>query len=106
MSEEALEALIKQYRQTFPQKIDDIEQALKQSSESGWTPQSIQPLAALIHRLAGSAGAYGFKEIYRLAAAADSQLKKLVAASTIAEDHIVEKLQATIVELLQALRRA
>ncbi len=104
MTDKALEALIKQYRQTFPQKINDIEQALKQSSEAGWTTQSIQPLAALIHRLAGSAGAYGFNEIYRLAAAADSQLKKLATASTTAESHAVEDLRTTIAELLRALR--
>ncbi len=103
---DALVALIQQYRETFPQKIGDLEQALAKAEQTGWQPNALEPLASLIHRLAGSAGAYGFSDIHQQATAADHQLKALRQRDDAPPPADIEQIRRIVNDVIAALKTA
>lgn len=68
-------ALHARYRASFPEKRAELLAALSQWRSQ---PQSAEPIATLyllVHKLAGSAGAYGFDALTELARGADRLLQ-------------------------------
>ena len=65
-----------------------------------WGPDAIATLAALIHKLAGSSGAYGFQEIHAKALEANTRLKTL---STLEPEPSTERRIAEIRENIDQL---
>lgn len=51
-------ALKQRYVSTFPQKQQDLQNA--------WAEKDINSLRALLHKLAGSSGSYGFEHVNQL----------------------------------------
>lgn len=49
------------YLASVPEKLQQIQDAWSRIQSDGWRPEHLEPLRAMAHRLAGSAGSYGFR---------------------------------------------
>ena len=54
--------LQEEYRSTIPQKLDELKQRIDAAQKSP-TKETLGALRFAVHRLAGSAGTYGFAEV-------------------------------------------
>lgn len=63
-----LEQLHEAYKASFPEKKAEFESALSVFAATPDDQMAIEALRRLAHKLSGSAGAYGFEEIYKLSA--------------------------------------
>jgi len=78
LSREALQAqerLIRNYRASLPGKKAGIDASWTQVKASDWHDDEMAKLRLLVHRLAGSAGSYGFEELGVAASDLDESLK-------------------------------
>ena len=55
--------LIKAYRQSAPDKMESLDRLWRQAVIDGWQGPSVAQLDALVHRIAGSGGSYGFPDL-------------------------------------------
>jgi len=99
-------ALHARFQASFPEKRSDLLAAL-----AGWrdTPQSTDRIAALYlltHKLAGSAGAYGFDTLAARARSADQLLQPIARGGERAESDRVAAIDAAVVALCSALAAA
>ena len=105
MSDDSLESLMAEYRRSLPDKATAIRNAADAARQAGWAGDALAELASLVHRLAGSAGAYGYADIHQQAAALNRNLKPLVEET--ASDAMTEReqslLQKEIDELVERL---
>ena len=93
--------LLDKYIASLPQKRARIETSWQRIQASDWSTDSLAGLKAEVHRLAGSAGSYGFDELGSLA----SNLEILLQSSTSsAQQRGVITLQFNL--LVQALDEA
>lgn len=74
-----LRKLIAMYREGLPTKRSDIETAWAAAQAAGWEGPELKALYDLVHKLAGSAGSYGFRELSTVARVLDRQLNDAVA---------------------------
>ena len=100
MSADSLESLMAEYRRSFPDKVAAIRTAADTARQAGWTGDALAELASLVHKLAGSAGAYGYADIHQQAAALNRKLKPLMEAASQA---ISETEQSLLREEIDAL---
>ena len=68
-------ALHARYRASFPEKRAELLAALADWRDQPQSPEAIAALYLLVHKLAGSAGAYGFDALTELARTADRLLQ-------------------------------
>lgn len=99
-------ALHARYRASFPEKRDELIVALV-----AWhaQPQSTDTLAALyllVHKLAGSAGAYGFDTLGELARSADLLLQSHARGGEALGEDRVEPIVTAVEALCAALASA
>jgi HPt (histidine-containing phosphotransfer) domain-containing protein len=67
MSEkDEFEELMQEYRNSIPEKLSSIEKCIKEVHAKG-DLDSIQALHMAVHKIAGSAGSYGFSEVSEIA---------------------------------------
>ena len=71
-----LDELRRGYAEALPAKVGEIAGALEAFLEASpdRAPSAFRDLRTLVHRLAGSAGSYGFPEVTRLARAWEEEL--------------------------------
>jgi len=68
--------LTRQYKKTLTDRHREITALKQQLEESDWKDSAlVHQLYQLIHKLAGSAGSYGFDKISEVAIDIDSQIK-------------------------------
>jgi chemotaxis protein histidine kinase CheA len=109
--ESRLDAILLRYCASLAGKRADIERATQGIRADCRNPQNQDELLQLVHRLAGSAEAYGFVEIGRTAAEADALLDD-VRASKSKEQRadamcaMLDSLNPLLEKLLSALQRA
>lgn len=71
-----LEQLTADYRNSLSDKHSTITQLATQLAKQNWADSALfQELHEIIHKLAGSAGSYGFEKISRAAIAVDSRIR-------------------------------
>ncbi|HET9032502.1 MAG TPA: Hpt domain-containing protein [Dokdonella sp.] len=106
-----LDALHRRYHAALPIKRVEIETAWQTLRADFGNIDSHAALAKRVHRLAGSAASYGYAEVGKAAAAADSVLDRIrdlenpVDRSRMAHD-LFEALQAAVEKLDEAMRLA
>lgn len=72
----ALQAqLTRKFIASLPDKQARFEQCWREVQASGWSPEPLARLRTLAHRLAGSAGSYGFDDLGALALRLDVSLE-------------------------------
>jgi HPt (histidine-containing phosphotransfer) domain-containing protein len=101
------EELKQRYTQAFPQKADQIDAAWKRLVIDPASAEARVALHQAVHRLIGSAAAYGFEELGDLAQVVDDELADWVAQSEFDRPPLTASLRtlsAGIAELLVALR--
>lgn len=92
-NETTLDDLKTEYRSTFPEKKQQLEDLLnKLLGDNGYTPQLYQQIHQAAHRLFGSAPLYGFDKI----AASARHLKDV-------EENNVDKLRAALEAVIEAV---
>ena len=74
---EKLNALHREYSRRLPEKLKEIDRACRDLSESDHAKERLKKLHLLVHKLAGSAGTFGFPELGEEARKYDHLLKKL-----------------------------
>jgi HPt (histidine-containing phosphotransfer) domain-containing protein len=72
-----LAAITEEYRKTIPQKLELLDQLVK-CLENEKTIEALKGLRQHIHKLAGSAGTYGFDEVSALCKQWDLRLLQLI----------------------------
>ena len=77
MDPKILAAITEEYRNTIPQKLELLDQ-LVSSLETNKTLEALKSLRQHIHKLAGSAGTYGFDEVSTLSKQWDLRLLHLI----------------------------
>ncbi len=82
MSDDSIESLMMEYRRSLPDKAAAIRAAADTTQQAGWRGDTLAALALLVHKLAGSAGAYGYDDIHQQASTLDRKLKTLVEAAS------------------------
>jgi diguanylate cyclase (GGDEF)-like protein len=68
------------YLSSLPEKLGQLREAWQRLQNNGWRPQHIEPLRGIAHRLAGSAGSYGFQPQGQAAAALEDLLVRFAEA--------------------------
>ena len=72
---QALQAqLTRRFIASLPDKRASFEQCWKEVQASSWSPEPLGQLRTLAHRLAGSAGSYGFENLGAIALRLDISL--------------------------------
>lgn len=106
--EARLQALRRQYAQSLPQKADELTRAWAQFRAAPGDRAAATGLHACVHRLSGSAPAYGFDAIGAAAQPADALLSGWINAPTddAAAAALFQALTPHIQTLLAALRAA
>jgi len=81
--------LIRSYVDSLAANLSEIEALQAKARSAGWRGEAVGELRSLIHRLAGSGGAFGFPEITETARTAEAQLGKASTATAAlsAEQH-------------------
>ena len=77
-----LQKLIEMYRDGLGDKQTDIDAAWARASDAGWQGESLKALYDLVHKLAGSSGSYGFRDLSEVARVLDRRLSDTVAGET------------------------
>jgi len=67
--------LLRKYMASLPEKRARIGDGWKQLQSSGWSADMLAKLIIEVHRLAGSAGSYGFEELGAVALTLVGSLK-------------------------------
>lgn len=75
-AETRLQALQSRYQTSLPNKRASVELAWRALCADSTDPARLESLTRLVHRLAGSAGSYGYEEIGEIAGSADALLEK------------------------------
>ncbi len=101
---DSFSALMNEYRASFETKAEDIESAVELADNHHWSGASVETLASLAHKLAGSSGAYGFDDIYHQARSVNDCIKHIRTLETPSSASIAEIKQATAL-LVSTLRR-
>jgi HPt (histidine-containing phosphotransfer) domain-containing protein len=106
-----LQALQSRYQTSLPNKRASVELAWRALCADSTDPARLESLARLVHRLAGSAGSYGYREIGEIAGSADALLEKLGRLDEPEPSpadccSILDGLTPLIASLLQAMERA
>jgi diguanylate cyclase (GGDEF)-like protein len=68
------------YLASVPDKLKQLRDAWSQVQANGWSADNLEPLRGIAHRLAGSAGSYGFHPQGQAAAALEELLVRFVEA--------------------------
>lgn len=76
LPEEKVQALLRQYRASLPEKAGALRASLSQFEQLP-RREPLSNLRTLVHRLAGSAPLYGFNELGRIARALMHQIDEL-----------------------------
>ncbi len=96
-------ALHARYRASFPEKRDDLQAALAAWREAPTAAERIAALYLLVHKLAGSAGAYGFDALADVARIADRLLQAHArGGEALTQVAPIEAAVRAVVEALQA----
>ncbi|MBL0028814.1 MAG: Hpt domain-containing protein [Rhodanobacteraceae bacterium] len=98
-------ALHARYRASFPDKRDELQAALVRWRQTPAAIDSIAALYLLVHKLAGSAGAYGFDALADVARVADRLLQAHARggeALTLTQIAPIEAAVSAVVDALQA----
>lgn len=95
-----LAELTAEYKNSLSDKYKDISALTRQLERCGWADSAlIHQLYQQIHKLAGSAGSYGFDQISEAAIAIDSLIKIHRAGNALEKDKIAVMMK----ELLELL---
>ena len=71
--------LIEMYRGSLPGKQREIDGAWQAAAAADWNSDELKPLYHLVHKLAGSAGSYGFRELSEQTRKLDRRLSDTLA---------------------------
>ena len=99
-------ALHARYRASFPEKRAELLAALSQWRSQPQSMDAIAALYLLVHKLAGSAGAYGFDALTELARSADRLLQPHARSGEILDDAHAAPIDAAVVAVCDALASA
>lgn len=110
-AESRLQALHLRYQTSLPIKRASVELAWRSLCANSSDPARLESLMRLVHRLAGSAPSYGYREIGEIAASADALLDQFrqvdrSAPSTQGRRGFLDRLTPLITRLLLALEHA
>ncbi|MFM7204787.1 MAG: diguanylate cyclase [Myxococcota bacterium] len=72
-------AMCQEYRNSLPQRIEEIEVAWKNLQESGWAPEAFQEFLALLHRMSGTGATFGFTMLGNAARQLETYLESEIA---------------------------
>lgn len=67
--------LLKTYQDSIPQKLEEIDHLIKKM-QSSFDLQTLKELKFLVHKLAGSAGTYGYTEVSDICKELENDLNK------------------------------
>lgn len=96
---QALQArLTRMFIATLPEKHASFEASWDQVRVSQWSPEPLAQLGTLAHKLAGSAGSYGFEELGALALKLDVALDN--SKSTQEQRLLIERLTVNLIKAL------
>ncbi len=79
--QETLRSLREQYARELPQRIAEVVELWQLLTES-WTSLKAKELAYHLHRIAGTAGSFGFSDVGDIARQLDQQLTSLYEKNT------------------------
>lgn len=95
--------LITRFVASAPEKRKRIEQAWDLVRQSEWSPEALAELRTLAHRLAGSAGSYGFDELGARALDLDVSLETVDASTS--QRRLIERQLRGLVAALEAVEK-
>ncbi|MEZ5461144.1 MAG: Hpt domain-containing protein [Dokdonella sp.] len=106
-----MQALHARYQTSLPNKRSSVELAWRAFCADSTDPARLQSLTRLVHRLAGSAGSYGYEEIGEIAGSADALLEKFgrhedPASGPVDCCEMLDRLTPLIANLLRAMELA
>ena len=90
--------LTRQFIATLPEKRASLEASWNQVRASQWSPETLAQLRILAHKLAGSAGSYGFEELGALALNLDVALDSEVSSKE--QRLLIERQTVNLIEAL------
>ena len=99
--ERAMAELRKDYMQTLPERLEEVERAWDQASGSDWDEVQYKTFIRLTHNLAGSGATYGVKQISEAARRLEMYAKSVDANAALSEDE-----RAEIRALLEPLKES
>jgi signal transduction histidine kinase/FixJ family two-component response regulator len=99
--DDALRGLRESYRRKLPGQLDTLGEALRRAREPGEASHA-EDARALSHRLAGTAGSYGFNEINGCLERVDAALREL-AEQQGSPDELWKKIDASMVQVWETL---
>lgn len=97
LSEQAqmrLQQMREVYKQSLPDKLRDIERDWTDCKSTAWADGSVAELKTKVHRLAGSAGLYGFDGLGLAARELDIQLADVAEADKPEKEELLLSLMA------------
>lgn len=97
-------ALHARYRASFPDKRAELLAALAAWRAQPASPDTIAAVYLLVHKLAGSAGAYGFDALTELARVADRLLQPHARGGEVLGDAHVAPIEASVIAVCEALQ--
>jgi HPt (histidine-containing phosphotransfer) domain-containing protein len=96
-------ALHARYRASFPEKRAELQAALSRWRDAPASADAMAQLYLLTHKLAGSAGAYGFDGLATLARTADRLLQPHARGGVALTPNEIAPIDAAVVALAAAL---
>jgi len=89
--QETLRSLREQYARELPQRIAEVVELWQLLTES-WTSLKAKELAYHLHRIAGTAGSFGFSDVGDIARQLDQQLTSLYEKNTLPDNNVIGQL--------------
>jgi len=91
------------YLASLVEKLDQLQDAWERIQANGWSQENLDPLRGIAHRLAGSAGSYGFHPQGQAAAALEELLVRF--AETPDEQTLPQQIEESFEGLTDGLRQ-
>jgi len=91
------------YLASVPEKLNQLQDAWSRIQTEGWNAETVEPLRAMAHRLAGSAGSYGFRSQGQAAADLEDVLLRVSDATD--REALSEQVQERFERLSAGLRQ-
>lgn len=105
--EEVLKTLRADYLNELPDRLAEINGFVEKAKSNKENPlESLKEAHTIAHRLAGTAGSYGFAELSRAAAELDQYLKKLLKTDEEAGPVANRVNWQTLTELVEGMNKA
>lgn len=104
--EERIRGLQRSFLESLPQLMIQVSDYWNKLRHTGWDGIVLMELKAIIHRLAGSGGTFGFPDISRIAASLDAALTNTLAFGEHVPPEIKLQLDNQVQDVLRVLKAA